>query len=64
MSVIAASKLSDKLFGMARFQRSTLINANRFVAAQTYTLKAATKTAKKQLRQRKIRAALKRKGAM
>jgi len=44
---------------MARYKRSTLINANRFVAAQSHVLKTAAKKAKKEIKRRKQRAALK-----
>jgi hypothetical protein len=45
---------------MAKYQRSTLINANRFTAGWSHVLKAVAKKAKKEIKERKLRAARKR----
>lgn len=38
---------------MARFKRSALINANRYVAASSYVLKVTAKKAKKEIKRRR-----------
>jgi hypothetical protein len=44
---------------MARYKRSSLINANRYAAAQSHVLKAASKRAKMEIKKRRIQAAIK-----
>jgi hypothetical protein len=44
---------------MARYKRSSLINANRYAAAQSHVLKAASKRAKMEIKKRRIHAAIK-----